>query len=384
MPNKIWHSGDINSANWFIRGVTQLGLTWEKAIIPEPGTAEFMNLPEQIKQILRLDKPDLIATLEIDGKDFPVLSIEITLTTPQSQHAKQRIPRLIAAAEAGVPAIYIILERKKSGDSIYSIGTDLFYCLDRIQQINRIPVLIYYYPDDSGNPMHDPHFPNQPDLSATSIINNFKSIKRIIKNKLAGLEVASLYNDTWISTELEKQKHVAEGIHLRISSYTTLKQINTSDLESFLARNTKMASDRIQQTVARLPDRIRIREKTLIFRPGGRLFEHANDPYSGMLAFFDYSFCRIGRRVEDRHKNLVYMPIKEDISKIVDEFCPDGYHRYWEHKCPFSKESLPSVKDQFEISHNLQYGCVYTKIKPLRILGYFSDMIIFQDSLLVF
>jgi len=30
------------------------------------------------------------------------------------------------------------------------------------------------------------------------------------------------------------------------------------------------------------------------------------------------------------------------------------------------------------------YSCVYSKIKPLRILGRFSDMIVFQDSILVF
>jgi hypothetical protein len=45
---------------------------------------------------------------------------------------------------------------------------------------------------------------------------------------------------------------------------------------------------------------------------------------------------------------------------------------------------VPDIDDQFKISHHLQYGCVFTKIKPLRIFGYFSDMIIFQDAILIF
>ena len=87
---------------------------------------------------------------------------------------------------------------------------------------------------------------------------------------------------------------------------------------------------------------------------------------------------------KDRIKNLVYMPMKTEINNIVDEFCPKGYHFYWQNKCPFGSDSVPTISKQFAISHHLQYGCVFSKIKPLRILGFFSDMIIFQDSILVF
>ena len=102
MPNKIWHASDINAAQWFIAGSSLANLGWVPVQIPTPGTAEFLNLPEQLKNILRLDKPDLMASLDIGGIDVPVISIEITTTTPQSQHAKQRVSRLVAAAEADI------------------------------------------------------------------------------------------------------------------------------------------------------------------------------------------------------------------------------------------------------------------------------------------
>ena len=50
----------------------------------------------------------------------------------------------------------------------------------------------------------------------------------------------------------------------------------------------------------------------------------------------------------------------------------------------FKSTEIKDVKSQFKISHHLQYGCTYTKNKPLRIYGYFCDMMIFKDGVLVF
>lgn len=384
MPNKIWHPNDFNSAQWFIHGSSINGLNWVPSIIPNPGTAEFLNLPEVLKEILRLDKPDLIATLEIGGIDIPVVSIEITTTTPQSQHAKQRVPRLVAASEAGIPSIYIIPERKRSSGTLYSLGDDLFYGVDRIQQINQVPVFIYAYPDNNGVVLHDHTYPNQPDLTSVSIQNAFRTIDAIIQNKIGGNNISTLYANPWISSEVSRHHTRGARANIRIQNYGTLAEIQTTDLNTFLEHNTNMNRNHIDETIRKLPDRIISRRNTIIFRPGGRLFDHANDPYSGMLAFFDYVFCRTGRGVEDRNKNLIYMPINAHIHNIVDEFSPQGYNKFWTCDCPFRTATIPTIDQQFEISHHLQYGCVFTKIKPLRILGYFSDLIVFQDSMLVF
>ncbi len=356
---------------------------WRTVVIPDPGSPDFLNLPEKIKTILRLDKPDLIVTLDIGGVDEPVLSVEITTTTPQSQHAKQRMPRIVAAAECNIPAIYVIPGRKKSGGSTYSLGPDLYFCMDRIHRINNVPVFIYKYPDNNGSLQHDRTYPNQPLLIGADIVKMFRTIDEIIKNKQAGHSVSQLANNHWISQELTSQAAIGRTANVTVSNYSTLAEIDTANLSSYLMRNTNMGRARIIQTIARLPNRIKNRDKTLIFKPAGRMFAHAGDPYCGMLAFFDYAFCRTGGGVEDRCKNLVYMPMNEGIRNITDEFAPSGYNKYW-RKCSFNKSGVPSLNDQFKISHLLQYGCVFTKMKPLRIYGYFSDMIIFQDSILVF
>ena len=92
--------------NWFKKGISSdFNFTFEK--IPNPGDPKFLNLPEKLKNILRLDKPDLIISKKNENIERPILCIEITKSKPASQHIEQRIPRIIAAAESDVCSIYI-------------------------------------------------------------------------------------------------------------------------------------------------------------------------------------------------------------------------------------------------------------------------------------
>lgn len=252
--------------------------------------------------------------------------------------------------------------------------------------ITRYPALLYEWPDDGkGNLLQDLAFPGQPKSSAPSIKRLFRSLRTCVRHAMAGpAGVKRLYRDEWISSELAKQRAIAKACPLAIHNFPTLETIRTVDLEAFLKAGTAMSVARIKKTIGALPHRIFQRDKCLVFKPTGRLLEHAGDPYVGMLAFFDYAFCRTGTGVEDRKLNLIHMPANGASDHILDEFAPDGYHSYWKNKCPFRESDLPSVEQQFAISHHLQYGCVLTKSKPQRVLGYFADLIVFQDAVLPF
>ena len=381
--NKIWHARDIDSTKWFLKGINeQKG--WTDVHIPNPGSAEFLNLPEPLKRILALDKPDLIVSVAPNGVDIPILSIEITTTTPQSQHAKQRIARLIAAAEEGIPSIYIIPEKKCSGGSMYGLGNDLFTCLEKISKINNIPCSLFAFPDNNGVLVHDKRHPGQPCLKEQSTKNFFSYVKEILSYYRKNNSFVNINKKSEIvSKDLKKINQIAKKSPVKIENFLTLELIETSNLASYLKENTELSKQWIQKTIEAFPSRICTRKKTLIFKPQGRMLEHAGDPYVGMYSFFDYMFCRNGKHIEDRHTNLVYMPLKEHSRSIYTDFGGKGFKKYWEKQCPFSKEKI-SFKDQFSIAHALQYGCVFTKAKPLRIYSYVSDIIVFKDSILVF
>lgn len=379
---KIWHPNDIDSAYWFATGAG-IPINNNIFIIPTAGSPDFLNLPETIKNILALDKPDLIITASPRGVDIPILSIEITKTTPQSQHAKQRMSRLIAAAEQGIPSIYIIPERKLSGGTMYGLGADLPHCLNTISNINQMPSVYFPYPDNNGVLLNDPTRPGSPLLTDQRTINFFRYVRDIIDYFV---NTGSLTNLMFQNFTINKLHHMSASYRNYVpnwENYGTLKKIRTDELPTFLRDNTELTTRWIAQTIADLPKRISQREFTYVFSPEGRILEHAGDPYVGMFGFFDYMFCRSGKHVEDRSSNLVYMPLKEASRSINSEFREKGFGSYYENKCPFSFDTL-TVKRQFEIAHALQYGCKFTKSKPLRIYSYFSDLIIFKDGILVF
>ncbi|MQF48656.1 hypothetical protein FIM08_01965 [SAR202 cluster bacterium AC-647-N09_OGT_505m] len=382
---RIYSDDNKKGAEWLARGLNLDPTYTTLDNLPQPGSSEFLKASESIKDMLRLDKPDLIVAVESGGSYVPVVSVEITATTPQSQHAKQRFPRLIAAAEAGIPAIYIIAASKRSGNSVYALGPDAYFCCDKITKINQTPVLIYEYPDDDGFLLNEiPAFPNNPRLDSPSMIEAMSTIKRLVTLKLSEATMDETMKDSRISGELQKQKAKASGFEISIDTFGTLKLIKTKDLYGYIQQNSEITTNRLNFTWNWLPDRIIERDNSLIFQPTGRMFDHAGDPYTGMIAFFDYAFCREGRTVEDRSMNLIYMPLNPNVRRITDEFSPSGYHSFYENSCPFRLQGIPSNEDQFKIAHALQYGCVYLKNKPLKIYGYFSDLIVFEDSLLVF
>ena len=67
--------------DWFVKGIkNEFDCSFRK--IPNPGDPEFLNLPEKLKNILRLDKPDLIISKINHNIERPILSIEITKSIP--------------------------------------------------------------------------------------------------------------------------------------------------------------------------------------------------------------------------------------------------------------------------------------------------------------
>ena len=179
---------------------------------------------------------------------------------------------------------------------MYPLGGDLYFGVDKIRQINGVPVFIYHYPDNQGILIHDQTYPNQPDLGAISILHAFRTIDAIIQFKLnnPNRHINGLLSNQWISSEIQRHQAISQSTNVIIANYPTLKEISTINLANFLRAETQMTRAWITQTISQLPNRIRNRDRTLIFCPRGRMFEHGNDPYSGMFAFFDYAFCRTG------------------------------------------------------------------------------------------
>ena len=94
----VVRTDQIASSKWIDKILTN-EYTLIKEEIPKAGSPDFLNLTEKLKNILRLDKPDIIISTIRDGLEKPLISIELSACKLQSQHIEQRMARIVAAAE---------------------------------------------------------------------------------------------------------------------------------------------------------------------------------------------------------------------------------------------------------------------------------------------
>lgn len=384
----IYHDDDKNFAEWFKNGLLNIkevdDLLFTVKKIPNPDSIDFLTLPEKIKQMLRLDKPDIIATVTINEIEIPFFAIEHTISAPLGDHIQQRIPRVIAAAENNVPIFYFVLsEKTNSNGDIYKLENYNFHITDKISKINKTPAILLDYLKE------DTKYPNCPSLSEPEISNYFKIILEVMKTIILKKDInilpsiLKLISDQWHKTG-------GDGTLLKfynniIKKGKTLEEIKTLELFDYLKNKTLLSKRQIEEIVENLPQRLKSRKDTIIIY-ATRLIEHSGDPYTGKLASYDYLFCRNDKNVEKRTKNLILVgrdPKTKKIAEIEREFSKT-YNDYYLKKDPFKIKKPKNIKESLRIAHALQYGSVYTKQRPLRIYGYFSDMIIFRDAVLMF
>lgn len=184
---QILHANDLQAAEWLESELaSRLGPDYpiSFAKIPSAGSPYFLRLSEPFQRLLRLDKPDLVVTNTIAGRANPLVSIEVTTTTPHGQHGKQRFARLAAAAELGIPSVYIIPFSKsasvKGKPHRYNLGSDIPFGLLELSRITDCPSICFAFPDNAGELVVDKRYPGQPDASAQAMRECFDLLREVI------------------------------------------------------------------------------------------------------------------------------------------------------------------------------------------------------------
>ena len=394
----VVRTDQIASSKWIDKILTnEYALIKEE--IPKAGSPDFLNLTEKLKNILRLDKPDIIISTIRDGLEKPLISIELSACKLQSQHIEQRMARIVAAAENGVPAIYICgKELVGTDDKVVPFDPKHYQLMYKIGNINRVPTFFFHWPTRGKGYIHQEGIHGSPPINDPEIQKAITVIKTLINEEKKLSRTHSYFNNSFIEEEFSALKSRALGkkYDLYKMAYkkdgepiknSTLLEINTNELLEYLSDYMDRDVSWIDKTIKSFPKRILNREKTIIFKPNttkSRMFIKAGDPYVGMIASFDYAFCRSGPTVDQRKKNLIYMPLNKDDSYMKKTLAKDGFNKFYKKDCPFKSTEAKKVQDQFKIAHHLQYGCTFTKIKPMKIYSNFTDLMVFKDSLLVF
>jgi len=325
-------------------------------------------MPREIQELLYLDKHDIIITIDERGAQIPVITMEFMTHTPQSQHTKQRFCRIVAAAENKVPCAFIIPEVRSSGGQFYRCTPDIFYALQKLMDIHRIPSFGYFWPHRNGVLKFSRRHPSAPKEEG-QILDLFEFINLCINYAIQERPPTLLLREPTLFNHLDFNRRKAYENPVDVSRYGGLSLIPTADFITRLNQDYGI-------TESLLPNYFVGREKSLLqsheFRATASQEHFRTDPYAGMQAFFDYCFCRVGETTIQRQYNLIFEAIGVNL-----EVYSNMYHNYWDRSCPFKESGIPVNIPLLNL--HIKVGCTFTKNKQLRTYGYLSDMIIFDD-----
>jgi hypothetical protein len=373
----------------------------------------FHQMPDHIKKILYLDAPDII----IEHNSEPILSIEISKEAGTGHNVFQRFGRLVASVENSVPAVYIypeavVIGRKNSTGMNYRwdpINPNIFKALESVMRIHQMPALFYYFPSQYNNHLNSNssilgglpqkglifernivRYPDCPLSTDTEMIELFKLINLVVNRALNSITRPPLLNErlvinriSWMQSEFAKKG----GHSARLSPETATIIIPTQVVFDYLMKRGAGVNYQFGELLSK-------RQETVIYQVDANW---RADPYPGTLAAVDYLFCRNGKTIEDRDRNLVLAWGNAELDennclKIVhhsrriktsvkDFFGSINTVRSSRNKCLLNR-GFKQLKSREIPRYYMQtrYGCTFTKSKDIRMYAYFADAILFTDG----
>lgn len=408
---QIWYAGDARVfAEWITLHTHLKDREPEFKPLAESDANKpklFYRMPARIREILYLDAPDLI----ISVNNVPILSIEISTEAGTGHNAFQRFSRLAAAVEQGVPALYIYPEavwvtRRDSNPRWDRINPLIFKTLCRVSAIFEVPAFLYFYPTEfrlgtNRIPANetlpkglrhdsDPRFPGAPDPRSPDMRSLFRHVNGILElSEREGPRNAgrASLQTTWAAAWLNKMEEYwranGSAIEANMSPLSSTIEVATSTLLAHLEAYADPRHD--------FGELLPSRDKTIIYHPTGR-YRNQGDPYTGSLAAIDYLWCRTGPTYEDRDKNLAvaFGSIEESGGKLRIEGPASVTDFVTPIRDMYSSEARVLLNREYgdfrgaipRYMMQVRHGTTYTKRKDLRIYSYFCDALLFKDGAL--
>ena len=262
---------------WFIN-LNHLFKTYDKKLI----ATENKN-PTIINDILKYDKADIYVS---DSKKN-YLAIEKTSEVPTGHNVGQRMARLVRAVELGVPYIYFVpFKARKHGEytSICYMNARLYKSIYNMWKIHNSPIfLVNWQCDEYGELIND----GKEDLEIANIISmlvktSYLGQKKFINNHMKnllnlykkGCDQKRSYEKPPPSVTIIDSKQFVKNFNNQIGNADKKNLINKNDTVVYTIKMNIESAKR-------------------------------QDPYTGMQFIYDYLYCRDGKKVENKSKNLI-------------------------------------------------------------------------------
>ena len=374
-----YYEGDDSVKTWF-SSVVSANVIYKKMPVRND-TNEYADLPAYVSDILYLDKPDLIISMQHDGHEKPLLSIEFASCTPQYQHALQRFSRMLASISTGCPSVLIIpaIKRENSGERVYKRSAAIEYGAVRLMDIFKTSCFILDWPTDENFFLMNEQGTQYPAIKSEGIKSLEEFISECINSREDVNYIESLSKKKVVNrlTDLIRTQAYRNGVPSisnpaggNKNSSVKLDLVNTKDIMQEISEKSSLHKALCDTAPTFITDR----EESLVFYPT-RITAHAGDPYVGMIGYYDIAFTRFGKSTRERYYNLIAYAENVSISEVTDVMS-----KYVDNICPFKKGI--NERNSKIYNYHLKSGCKETKSKPVRIYAELADVIIFKDGVL--
>lgn len=433
----VWYTGSRDQADYIIKYSKKLN--GNALVLPLPDSVIKGNskiLSKKFLEYFFLDFPDVIISRKKDINKLPVMGIEILEQKPVGWNHTQRFSRAAASAISGVPFAYLMPQKRYMFDeykgkdntrSIYNIGGKLFkenlrqefqllFSLYQLSDIHQVPCLAFFWPinDDYKFLSEGLVYNDSPELRWKQLppapisqngkkfeeINNFfKFIDLVINYYENKRPVKNLMKEDLVKKSLEKIS--PQKTSLYTDKHIKLKNPDGGNIKIAYRIKTEKFIDKIKRLPSLKGNYLDKLIKSKEFRKflsrshsvvieidsdplkGNRGF---SDPYSGVIASFDYRYCREitkGKNISDRDYNLVFMPLHKNATRFFEKIINIQLREIKNNSL------LPKIKwknrvdihDTLDITKKLFLIPPFLLKKELKNFFYFSDLIITSKNL---
>jgi hypothetical protein len=283
----------MNNSKLIIYGDNAIEASWFRDLHPIFQDCEYRTIkgrgqnPNVVDELIQYDRPDIILT----KKNEAILVIEKTREVPTGHNVGQRVARLVKALEYQVPVIkFFPFDAKKHGAyaGICNLNIRILEAFDRMWDIHDCPIVaLNWISDDDGELIDD----GSEDDEIRSVILDFVNSNFSSK--------CSRFNDLRRENNIEYDNRLAVRYQYGIPPPSVkFKRTNSflNDLEFLIPVDEKYQLQKNEESVVYLMEMTEEKCKR-------------QDPYTGTQFIYDYAYCRIGIKPEEKSKNLIlYFP----------------------------------------------------------------------------
>lgn len=356
----------------------------------------FAELPGPLRRLLFFAKPDLVICLD-DGQrpTRPIFALDVTDHVPATDHWMQRFPNLVGCATEGIPGAFVMPTALPNRPNFRgTIDPAFFFAYDRVIEVHQTPVYIAQWPSRNGStPDLDATFTSLPDSNGSDMQATFAFLNLVIEFATHGRDFSELMRSRVIIDLRNRLRSVGYQSIPEPSHFERLRAIDDSggpiDGSALSAWLTRLGL-----STPPLPDRLRVRDKYLVYTPQvrarGRTPEqmrtallkriqlHNADPYQQQPLAFDYLFCRLGTTPEERDVSLVL-----DYSVLSFTDFAGWVESAWQ-KSPLRQTEYRHIRNKMPTySLHLREGLGQVMKSFIRLTAFSADLIVFRDGVLV-